>query len=162
MTLSSTRVQMVEDHAEAITERVVLRIQRDARLREIGRLPESELRARARDLAKNLGRWLVSKDEEIEKRYEDLGHQRFQESIPLHETVHALHIIKEEMIDFVRDQGVAQTTVQMYAEEELEYCVNRFFDQVVYHFVRGYERALRRAAHLPLPALIPSSKVGSR
>ncbi len=147
--LSSKLIQVIEDHAEQITGRIIHQIRKDPKLREIGKLPESELQDRAREILKNLGHWLLSKDDEIARHYERLGKIRFEESIPLHEIVLALQIIKERMIDFARNHGIADTAVQIYAEEELEYCVDRFFDHVVYHFVRGYEEALRHALHLP-------------
>jgi hypothetical protein len=38
--------------------------------------------------------------------------------------------------------------IELYAEEELEHRVGRFFDFMLYHVVRGYEAAMRRAAHV--------------
>jgi hypothetical protein len=37
--------------------------------------------------------------------------------------------------------------VDLYAEEELERRVGRFFDELTIHMVRGYETAWHRAAH---------------
>ena len=50
------------------------------------------------------------------------------------------------MITFVLDQAAAKTFLQLYAEEELEHRVDRFFDILVCHLVRGYENALRQSA----------------
>ena len=68
--------------------------------------------------------------------------------MPLHETVRSVQILKDQMLDFVREQGVAQSSVELYAEEELEHRAGLFFDDLIYHLVRGYEGALRKAAHL--------------
>jgi hypothetical protein len=38
-------------------------------------------------------------------------------------------------------------SVDLYAKEELERRVGRFFDELTIHMVRGYETAWRRAAH---------------
>jgi hypothetical protein len=38
--------------------------------------------------------------------------------------------------------------MQLYAEEELEHRVGRFFDILVYHLVKGYESALRTSARV--------------
>jgi hypothetical protein len=51
------------------------------------------------------------------------------------------------MLSFVRDQGLGQTTVEVYAEEELEHHVGLFFDCVVHCLVRGYEDEMRQALH---------------
>ena len=76
-----------------------------------------------------------------------LGKARFEESVPLHESVRALAIVKDKMIEFVHYQGIARTALDLYAEEELERRVGHFFDALTIHMVRGYETAWRRAAH---------------
>ena len=147
--LSRTPVQLIEDHSEQITRRVVERIRHDRELKEMARLPESELKDRALEVLRNLGHWLsASQREEVARRYERLGRRRFEEDIPLHEVVRCLFILRDSMVDFVREQGVAQNALALYAEEELEYRVGAFFGDVVYHAVRGYELALREAVHL--------------
>jgi hypothetical protein len=45
------------------------------------------------------------------------------------------------MLDYIRDQGIGLSTVEIYAEEELEHQVGVFFDSVIYHVVRGYQNA---------------------
>ncbi|HEY2980642.1 MAG TPA: hypothetical protein VGJ22_05640 [Anaerolineales bacterium] len=146
---SSRLIQLIEGHADQITTKIIQQIRADPDLRALGELPEFDLQDKARGILKNLGHWLFSKDDEIAMHYQRLGRMRFEESVPLHEILRALQIIKENMISFAREQGMAGTAVDIYAEEELEYSVDRFFDHLIYHFVRGYEVALREAVHLP-------------
>ncbi len=108
------------------------------------KLPEPDLRERSREILQNLGAWLVSKDHELARRYERLGQTRCQEGVPLHEVVRTLQIIKNNMIQWVRDQGIGQSPLEIYAEEELEHGADRIFDTMVYYVVRGYEKELRR------------------
>jgi hypothetical protein len=49
--------------------------------------------------------------------------------------------------DRLRARGFTKTSVDLYAEEELERCAERFFDTLTIHMVRGYESAGCRAAH---------------
>lgn len=63
------------------------------------------------------------------------------------ESVRALFIIKDKMIDFVDEQALTKDSFELYAEEELEDRVRRFFDDLVIHLARGYEAAWRRATH---------------
>lgn len=141
--LSSRLIRLVSEHWEEITARVVRRIRRDAKLLELGKLQEADLRERSREILQNLGSWLVSKEEDVGQRYERLGRVRFEEGVPLHEIVHALQILKESMIQFVHDQGVYGTALEIYAEEELERGADRTFDTMIYYVVRGYEQAMR-------------------
>ncbi len=141
--LSYRLIRMISDHWPKIADRVVRQVQRDERFKELGRLTETALRERARDILQNLDRWLVAKEEELAERYEKLGRQRYEDGIPLHEMVYALQLIRESMIQFIRDQGYAQTPLELYAEEELQHSADRIFDTIIFYFVLGYERALR-------------------
>lgn len=147
--LSHKLIQAIESHCDPIMAALICQIRGDPDLTHMRRLPDLELREWGCAILKNLDTWLLAgRDVSLAKRYEALGRLRFEESIPLHEAVHALHLLKDKTIDFVRESGFAQTAAQVYAEEELEYLVGRFFDWLVYHLVRGYEEALRRAAHV--------------
>ena len=146
--LSTRLISMVEDHWESISSRLVHRIRQDPHLFHVRKLPESDLRDWGKEHAKNLGHWLSSPETDIARRYEHLGRLRYQELVPLHECVHGLHLAKDAILDFVRDQGIGETSVELYAEEELEHSVGHFFDLAVHHLVKGYEEALRQAAHV--------------
>jgi hypothetical protein len=144
--LSAKLIQLIEDHWEQLTRKILLIIRADPRLPHFQKLPESELHDRIGQVCRNLGRWLAAGDDEhLANEYETLGRKRYRESIPVDEVVHATHLVKHRMLDFVRDQGIAQTSVELYAQEELEHRVGLFFDAAVYHVVRGYEQALREA-----------------
>jgi hypothetical protein len=144
--LSARLIRLIETHQEEISARALHDIRLHPDLSQIRNLQDLELRERARRILGQLGKWLAE-DEELAREYEHLGDTRFEESIPLHESVRALFIIKDKMIDFVKEQGVKRDSVELYAEEELERRVDRFFDELVIHLVRGYEGAWRRAAH---------------
>ncbi len=144
--LSGKLVHLIETNSDQILTRLIHQIHHDAGFRHIGKLPDAELREWGQHILENLGDWLAAgKEEELRNRYEKVGRTRFEESVPLHEAVHGLLILKNKMIDFVQEQAMAKTTVQLYAEEELEHRVDRFFDILVCSLVRGYENALRRA-----------------
>jgi hypothetical protein len=144
--LSASLIRMVSDHWEEIAERVLRQVQGNSRLHTLSSLPESELRERAREVLQNLGTWLISGEEDLARRYEELGRQRCEEGIPLHEVVYALQLTREKMVQYVRDEGQGQTPFELYAEEELQHGADRIFDALIYHFVRGYEQALRGRA----------------
>ncbi len=143
--LSARLIQMIEGHWQPISARFLRQIRSSPELPQLQRLSDSELVDRAENITKNLGRWLLSSEKDISSRYESLGFSRYQEGIPLHEVVRAIQILKENIVGFVRDQGFGGTSVELYAEEELEHLISRFFDSAVYHVVHGYEETMRRA-----------------
>lgn len=142
--LSRKLIENIERHCDPIMASVVAEIRRDPELRRLDRLAEPELREWGCDILRKLGHWLgAGHDRALAKRYENLGRVRFEESVPLHEAVRGLHVLKRKTVDYVRDWGLAQSAAEVYAEEELEYLVGGFFDWLVEHLVRGYEEALR-------------------
>ena len=144
--LSIKLVQLIETHWEQISDRILHKIRSDARLVHINTLKESELRRRAREIVMHIGDWLgASLDEALAHRCERLGRQRFEEGVPLHEVVLVRFIIKEGLMDFAHDHALVESSLELYAEEELEKSVGRLFDGMIYHIVRGYEEAMRQS-----------------
>ena len=145
--LSGKLVQLIEEHWEEIADGVVDKIRRHPDLPVLAKRPQAELKQWCQEILTNLGYSLSApKAEELKRRYEVLGRVRFEESIPLHEAVLRFFILKDKIVDFVHQQGFAMTSMHLYAEEELEHRVGRFFDAMVYHIVRGYENAMRVAS----------------
>jgi hypothetical protein len=146
--LSAKLVQLIEDHWEGITNSILRQLRSDPKLAHIGLLPDSELRDTGRIMLKNLGASLTASRQDwrsLEEQYEGIGRVRFAENVPLHESVRALQIVKKKVVEFLRDHEFAQSTVAIYAEEELEHRLNEFFDDVIYYQVRGYEIALHQS-----------------
>lgn len=139
--LSGKLIHLIEMHEEAITDRLIREVRRQPGLAHLAGLPEAELRERGREIVQNLGYWLTAgpNREKLEREYEEVGRIRFQESVPLHEAIYGLCLVKYAMIDFVRHQGLDCDTVELYAEEELGRNVAKFFDFLIIHMARGYE-----------------------
>jgi hypothetical protein len=145
--LSNRLIELIEEHSEQITRRFLLQVERRPELSNMRRLRESELCDWWTDVLRHLGRALSeTRDEHLARRYEELGALRFRESVPLHEVILPIHVMKQEMISYIRSHNFAANTVEIYAQEELEHRIYGFFDWLVYHLVRGYEEALHEAA----------------
>jgi hypothetical protein len=146
--LSGRLVHLIESHHKEIGERTLRQILHSPDLPHLQRLPESELRERSRAILEHLGEWLSGKEKELEiaKIQEMLGKRRFEQSVPLHEAVHALCLVKNDMIDFIEEQEFQRDCLGLYAEEELEHRIGRFFDALTIHLVRGYEVAWQKGA----------------
>ena len=144
--LSGKLVHQIETNSGSILHQVISEMRRDVELPHLREIPDAELREWGQHILERLGEWLAGKENPLASHYETIGRDRFERGIPLHEAVHALFLVKDKMIDFVLDHAAARTFMQLYAEEELEHRVDRFFDILVCHLVRGYEDALRRSA----------------
>jgi hypothetical protein len=147
--LSLKLIENVQRHCDQILDGLIARIYRDPELPHLRKLPEADLRDRGRAVLRHLDRWLPDgREVALIEQYEILGRVRQQEGIPLHEVVRGFQLLKQQTVGFVRDWGFGQPAAEVQAEEEAEYLVDRFFDRLVYHLVKGYEKALGDAAQL--------------
>jgi len=142
--LSGRLVHLIESNWEDITSSVIQRIRREPQMAHYRDRVESELREWGQILLQNLGHWLTSgREEEIGHRYEQLGRQRFEAGVPLHESVRVLCLVRERILDFVEEHVLNKSILELYEEEELDRRLGRFFDLLTIHMVKGYEKAIR-------------------
>jgi hypothetical protein len=145
--LSGRLVHLIETHWEDIVASVIYRIRLEPHVEHYRATVEADLREWGRVLLENLGHWLhAGGEDEIAKRYEQIGRRRFEDGIPLHESVHVLCIVRERVLDFVEEHVYSKNTLALYEQEELDRRLGRFFDLLTVHLVKGYETVLRRAA----------------
>ncbi len=140
--VSAKLVHQVEDHWEAISSRLLRLLRTTQGLPHYHSVPESEVREMCRRILHNLGHWLVStSEEEVAIYYERVGRQRQKDGMPLSEAIRGVQLMREACMDYVRDESSIQTGLDLYAEEELECQLARFFDLLTFHLARGYEQA---------------------
>ena len=143
--VSGKFVHLIESHGGEILNRVIEEIRRMPEMAQIRTLLEPEIREWREDLLENLGHWLRAANErDRAHRYEENGKHRCDEGLPLYECVHALCLVRQKMLEYVEDHIGDRDIMELYAEEELERRLGRFFDLLTIHFVKGYEKALRR------------------
>ncbi len=147
--LSTKLVQLIQDHWEEIATRLIQAVRKHPETPNLARRPDGELREWCRELLENLEYLLAApKDDDVKRRFQLLGRTRFEENIPLHEAVLRMQLLRDKIIGFIHEQGFPMTALHLYAEEELEQRMTRYFDALVYHLVRGYEDAQRLAARV--------------
>jgi len=147
--LSSRLIQLIEENWEEIARRLCAAVRKHPDMPNLARKTDGEMRDWCRTMLEDLDYLLsASKHDEVKRRFEVLGRMRHAENIPLHEAVLRFQILKDKIIGFVHEQGFPMSAMHLYAEEELELRIGRFFDGCVYHLVRGYEAALRVAARV--------------
>lgn len=144
--LSSKLVQLIEGHCDEIANRLIAAVRSNQDLPNLNRKTDAEVREWCHTVIGDLDYLLSApKKDEVKRRFEVLGRRRYEENIPLHEAVLRFQMLKEKIIGFVHEQGFPMTAMHLYAEEELELRIGRFFDDCIYHVVRGYEAAMKVA-----------------
>ncbi len=144
--ISTRLVQLIEVNWEEIARRLIRSIRENPETQSLAARPEAEIKQWCRDILENLSHLLLAKrDQETHRRFQVLGHMRFEENIPLHEAVLRMQMLKGKILGFVHEEAISMTVIQVYAQEELEHRIGQFFDALVYHVVCGYENASARA-----------------
>jgi hypothetical protein len=147
--ISGKLLHLIAAHREEITAGAIRRIRNDDDIPHIQALSDRELRNWARGLLEALeSKALGGDDVSMTLEYRDRGRLRFETSVNLYEVVRCLHILKLKILEFVRNRGFAQSSIEIYAQEEIEHYVGLFFDWALYNIVRGYEEAQHTAARL--------------
>jgi hypothetical protein len=147
--LISTRlVQAIESHGDQILDRVVAQINSDPEIVTHGSfIQEYELNGLCRDLLLHLGDCLSSGSAyALADRFASLGTLCFQRRIPLHRALRGMFLLREKMLDVAQEHMISNSSVELYAEEELERRLGRFFDRLAMGLARGFEDTVREPA----------------
>jgi len=145
--ISARLVHLIESNGDQIIDRVVAQIRREPEMTHTRSLLDHELREWGQDLLHNLGHWLSAGNEhDLVLRYERLGKLCFEQEIPLHEALRGMCLLREKMLDLAEEHLISNSSVELYAKEELDRRLGRFFDLLAIHLVQGFEEAVRRPA----------------
>jgi hypothetical protein len=145
--LSGRLVQMVEDHAEQLTQSLTIDLKENARTPEYRKLPDSEIHDRVFKVYHDLGEWLGTEGEiQVEAYHTRLGKRRADEGIPLSQVLYALIRTKKHLIAYVRRAGVFDSAMDLYQFQEFRRLVDNFFDKAIYYTTRAYEHEQHETA----------------
>jgi len=140
--ISGKLVHLMDSHQEAILDRVEQLNRRDPDMRRSQAILGSGRRHWNKELLEDLSQWLGNgTGETLAVRYRGMGRERFEQGIRLSECMRDLCLLKETLLDYVQEHTFNKDSVELYAEEELDRRVGRFFDLLIVHIVRGYESA---------------------
>ncbi len=140
-------VQLIESHAEKLSEGVMQKIRESDRCSELVRkVPADELKRRSYEVFRNLSGWVVDSTEaEIEERYIGLGMRRSRQGVPFTNLFWALTIIKEYLWAHMEAEAFVEQPVDLLGELELMRHIGQFFDRALYFTFIGYEIAAKDA-----------------
>lgn len=132
-------VQMIEDHAEELTEGLINDLRSNPRTPHYHQLTHDELHFRTYAVYRNLGHWISQRtDESIAANYRDLAVRRLSEGVPLEEIVFALMATKNHLYSYVRTTGLVDSAIELHQERELRRLIGHFFDNAIFHTVKAY------------------------
>jgi len=142
--LSTRLVHLIELNGDQIIDRVSAQLRREPEISHGKIIQDCELRGLGQDLLQHLGDWLsTGTGSHLAQRYEQFGKLCFQQGIPLHEALRGMSLLREKMLDVAQEHMISNSSIELYAEEELERRLGRFFDRLAVQMARGFEEAVR-------------------
>jgi hypothetical protein len=145
-------VNLIEKHAEQLTEGVVHELRTDPRTPSYHKLAPHEDYNRVYTVVHNLGTWLDrNSDIAAENAYRGLGKTRFSEGIPLAEVVCALMLTKQTIRRFIQAEGWMDSALDLCQQVELYNLISYFFERATYFTVASYEAEARSAWKTTVP-----------
>ena len=138
-------IYRIEEQWEKIAADVLKQARKDRDAGYYRTLPEEDVRERAADLVRNLGRWLESEnDEALRNRYEALGSQRCREGVPLPDVLYKIFLIKRKIRSYAMFNNDQTSPLAVHEELELLRRMGHCFDLVACYVARGYSDELAR------------------
>jgi hypothetical protein len=134
-------VRLIEAHSDRLAQGLIRKFQTSSQTKDMSRVPADELRIRTREILQQLSEWLLTKsDDEIRKRYTQLGERRAAQGVSLSSYSWAIVLTKEHIWDFLQRQAFTHSPVEIYGELELVRLLDQFFDHALCYAAQGYER----------------------
>jgi hypothetical protein len=135
-------VRLIEDHSDELAEGLLHRFRTSDRTKDMAKVPAQELRERVHEILKNLGDWLLYKQQsEIRVRYLEIGARRATQEVSLSDYAWAVVFTKEYIWDFLQREGMLRGPLEIYGELELVRLLDQFFDHALCYATEGYESA---------------------
>ncbi len=140
-------VNLIEAHSQQLSEGLLKKLLTSERTTDLHKVPQEELVERTYEIYRNLSDWLLSKTEaDIERRYTEIGARRAQQGVAFSHFLWAISATKTHLHEFLRREGLVDSTVELIGELELLQALDQFFDRALYHASVGYERARQTRA----------------
>ncbi len=148
MMLAYRLVRLIETHSERLAEGLEARLRACDKCKDFSRVPHEEFRQRAYEVYHNLGEWLLGKKEEdIARRYTEIGARRYGQGVPLSQLIFAILLVREHLWEYLKNEATLEQPVEVFGELEMLQLLEQFFDRAIYYAAVGYERA--QAAEAP-------------
>ncbi len=133
-------IRVVEGHADKIAERWLQRLRKEeATMYTYLREPEEHLLEHVQKAYEQIGLYLEQpRHHVIAEHFRETGRRRRREGVPLPDVVRAVQIGRIVLWQYVLEQGVFDSTVNLYQAINLFKQVNAVFDSAILFAIEGY------------------------
>lgn len=136
----NTIIRVVEGHADKLAERWLQRLKKEeATMYTYLREPEERLLEHVQKAYEQIGVYLDQpRHHVIAEHFRETGRRRRREGVPLQDVVRAIQIARIVLWQYVLEQGIFDSTVNLYQAINLFKQVGAVFDAAVLFAIEGY------------------------
>ncbi len=146
MLLAYRLVRLIETHSDQLASGLLNKLSQSEKCSAFNKIPKDEFKQRVAEVYQHLGEWLLGKSEEdIERRYREIGQRRAVQGVPRSQLIWAIALTKENLVEFLNRESTVEKAVEILGEVEILELLEQFFDRAIYYAAMGHEQS--RAAH---------------
>ena len=140
--VSQKLVNLIERNAAELTKSWLADIHKDPNTLTYRHFDPNAVYERAFRVYSQLGKWISheTSKEEVAKDYRALGEERRREGFALSEVIQALILIRRNLWRKIMEEGLLDSTYDLYQAIELNNRVSLFFDRAIFYTACGYEQ----------------------
>lgn len=137
-------VRLIETHSERLAEGMLERLRSCDKCNDFNKVPAQEFRQRVYELYDHLGEWLLGKKEEdIARRYREIGARRAAQGVPLSQLLYAIVLTRDHLWEYLKHEAGVEKPVEVFGELEMLQLLEQFFDRALYYAAIGYEHGVK-------------------
>ena len=135
-------VHLIETHSTELASCLLNLVRSSEATADYYPVPDEDLKDRVYEIYRNLGDWLITRDEfELEQRYEKIGARRANQDIPFSQVAWAIVLTKDNLWEFLKLHSEMERPVEVFGELEMLQLLDKFFERAIYFAAIGYEKA---------------------
>jgi hypothetical protein len=142
MLLAYRLVRLIENNADKLADGALKLLQDSEKTRNFAQGQTGEdFRKAVCEIYTHLGGWVMGKSEEdIARRYTEIGRQRAAQGVLLSELNWAIVIAREALWEFLKTEDNLERPAEVFGELKLLQLLEQFFDRAIYYAAVGYEQ----------------------
>jgi hypothetical protein len=139
--VSQKLVRLIETNAEELSQSYTKEIRTMIEAPSYRTFDEREVHDRGHRVFSQFGRWISNEmtEKDMENYWTALGKQRRVEGFSMSEIMIAICLIRRDVWQKIRNEGLLDTAEDLYEAMELYGRIVNFFERAQYYTVRGYE-----------------------
>jgi hypothetical protein len=139
--VSRKLVRLIETNAEDMARSYTHEIRSIIEAPGFRTFDEREVHDRGFRVFSQFGRWISNEfsEKDIEEYWTALGRQRRREGFSVSEIMIAICLIRRDICQKIRNEGLLDTAGDLYEAMELYGRIINFFERAQFYTVRGYE-----------------------